>query len=34
MAAYSGGTLTGGFGTDGARWDERRFAAEDRQDGG
>jgi metallo-beta-lactamase class B len=22
MVAYSGGTLTGGFGTDGARWDE------------
>jgi metallo-beta-lactamase class B len=22
MAAYSGGTLTGGFGTDGARWEE------------
>ena len=22
MVAYSGGTLTGAFGTDGARWDE------------
>jgi metallo-beta-lactamase class B len=29
MAAYSGGTLTGAFGTDGARWDE--YAASQRK---
>ena len=29
MVAYSGGTLTGGFGTDGARWDE--YAASQRK---
>ena len=29
MVAYSGGTLTGAFGTDGARWDE--YAASQRK---
>jgi metallo-beta-lactamase class B len=29
MVAYSGGTLTGAFGTDGARWDE--YVASQRQ---